>query len=432
MNHTIGNRRIIGAVILSLAMCFTSCSRREKVLTFAVGGAPNELDFWEQVCENFQKETGIEVNLIRQPTDTDQRRQGLMVGLRAKKSDPDIFLMDVAWIGQFAASGWLEDLNSLPQSESIEVEKFFPTVVNLAGIYEGKLIALPIYVDGGLLYYRTDLLEKYGFRRPPETWKELIDMSTKVQARERATNPDFWGFVWQGAQYEGLVCNFLEFAVSNNGGLLLEDGKISVNTLENVQALQFMRDLICNYRISPPNTFTEMKEEEVRIFFQQGNALFERNWPYAWGNHQSESSPVKGKVGISPLPSFPGGRKASTLGGWHLGISIFSDSKKEAAQFLKYVTSYGIQKQLALNLGWNPGRVDIYEDPEVLSQLPHLKDLRVVFENAYARPNVPYYTQISEVLQRYINAVLAGKMEPVEALVKSEEEISEVVRNYAR
>ncbi|MDI6850926.1 MAG: ABC transporter substrate-binding protein [bacterium] len=425
--------KLFFTIILFVSVLLSGCARRERKLTFAVGGAPNELDFWEAVIKDFEKETGIKVSILRQPTDTDQRRQGLLVALKSKKSDPDVFLMDVAWIGQFASSDWLYDLKPWVESRSLDIEKFFQRVVNLADMHEGKLIALPVYVDGGLLYYRKDLLEKYGYKNPPETWIELIKVSQRVQAQERGiSNPDFWGFVWQGAQYEGLICTFLEFAVSNNGGIVISKDTVIVNSQENVSALAFMSALIHSYNISPPNTYTEMKEEEVRIFFQQGNALFERNWPYAWGNHESEGSPIKGKVGIAPLPHFPGGSSASTLGGWHVGISRFTDVPDEALKFLKYITSYDIQKRLTLNLGWNPGRVDVYKDPEVLEKLPHLAVLRSVFENAYPRPMVPYYSQVSEILQRYVNSALSGKISPGEALSKAEEEIKEIVRQYEK
>ena len=116
----------------------------------------------------------------------------------------------------------------------------------------------------------------------------------KVQKHMRDENPDFFGFVWQGAQYEGLVVNFLEFAGAS-GGIRLGHGSEGVQVAldANIEALRFMRDLIWEYGISPPSTYTEMQEEEVRTFFQSGNAMYERNWPYAWTLHQSDDSPVK-------------------------------------------------------------------------------------------------------------------------------------------
>ncbi|MBL7170562.1 MAG: ABC transporter substrate-binding protein [Candidatus Omnitrophica bacterium] len=416
---------------LIIITLLAGCARKdEKVVTFSVGGAPNELEFWEVLITQFEDQTGIKVDILRQPTDTDQRRQGLVISLKSKKSNPDVFLMDVAWIAQFAASNWLAGLDDYAGEDSIGRGVFFEKVMDLADRYKGALIALPVYIDGGLLYYRKDLLEKYGIKAPPETWKELIEYSLRIQGDIRKTNPDFYGFVWQGAQYEGLVCNFLEFAVSNEGGINFEGDKILLNTPENIEAVKLMNELITKYKISPPSTFTEMKEEEVRAYFELGNALFERNWPYAWSLHQHQDSLVRDKVGIAKLPHFKSGKSVSTLGGWHIGISKYSDVKGLSWEFVKFVTSYNIQKRLAMELGWNPGRVDVYGDRDVLGKLPHFAGLRNVFENAHPRPLLPYYTQISEVLQRYINAVLAGALSPEAALLVAEKEAQKIVERY--
>lgn len=418
-----------------ITFCFTflviGCTKREgRIVTFAVGGAPSELEFWQVLVKEFDSQTGIKVDILRQPTDTDQRRQGLLISLKSRKNDPDVFLMDVAWVGQFAMSDWLEPLDNYIEKDRLDPEVFFSKVVNLVDRYKGSLIALPVYVDGGLLYYRKDLLKKYGYTKPPQTWDQLVDYSLKVQQDVRKINPDFYGFVWQGVQYEGLICNFLEFAGSNGGGIIFQNNNILLNLPENIRAAQFMHDLIHSYKISPPNTFTEMTEEEVRIFFQQGNALFERNWPYAWSLHQSKDSKVKDRFGIARLPHFQSGKSASTLGGWHIGISKFSNVKSESFQFVKFVASYRTQKKLALELGWNPGRKDVYADDEVLKKLPHFASLRKVFENAEPRPNLPYYTQISEVIQRYISGIITGELAPEVAFVRAEREAQKVVERY--
>ncbi|HEQ98738.1 MAG TPA: ABC transporter substrate-binding protein [candidate division Zixibacteria bacterium] len=423
---------ILHRLIISLSIIFllAGCGgvKEDKPLVFAVGGAPSEINFWEALIDEFSTEYQIDVSIVRQPTDTDQRRQGLVVSLKARDDDPDVFLMDVAWLAQIAASGWLAPLNT--ELDSIETEAFFENILDLADRYDGQLMAMPVYVDGGVLYYRNDLLENIGISRPPQTWKELIEFSLRVQAVERENNPDFYGFVWQGAQYEGLICNFLEFAVSNEGGFIFEGDSLRLNIPENVEALQLMHDIIHEYKISPPNTYTEFKEEEVRLFFQNGNALFERNWPYAWTLHQSSGSPVADKIGIDVLPHFEGGESISTLGGWHIGISAYSDMKEEARRFVEYVSSYETQKKLALNLGWNPGRRDVYDDQEVLEKLPHFADLKTVFENAHPRPTRPYYSQMSSILQKHLNSAVAGEVSPENALQSAQAEIQDIIGRY--
>jgi len=355
----------------------------------------------------------------------DRRRQGLVVALGAGKSNPDVFLLDVAWLGLFTASGWLEPLGS-----DIDQRPFFTRVLQLVDIYEGKLMALPVYLDGGLLYYRKDLFEKFDLPSPPKTWDELLSYARTVQSKMRKINPDFYGFVWQGAQYEGLVCNFLEFAGSN-GGFISHGGRICLNTPENRRALAFMHDLIRTHGISPPSTYTEMKEEETRTFFQAGNALFERNWPYAWALHQGPESEVRGKIAVAPLPAPRNGESVSTLGGWHIGISKFSDVRPRALRLVEFITSYETQKRLLLRLGWNPGRKDLYSDPEVLETAPHLRQLRAVFQNARPRPILPYYNQISKIVQPRINGVMAGKYTPEEALAAAEQEVAALLERYS-
>ncbi len=412
----------------------TSTKLQGKIV-FAVGGAPDEIAYWKTVISTFEKEhPGVTVQLERLPAVTGKRRLELANALRAKSSTPDVFTMDVAWLGQFIASGWLQPLDPYVQKDHYDLSVFFQSVLNLADKQNGKLWALPVYIDAGLLYYRKDLLKKYGYSKPPETWEQLVQMAQKIQQGERKSNPNFWGFVWQGKQYEGLVCDFLEYVYSNGGEFgYFKNGKWvpTLNKPANVQALQFMVDLIHKYKISPPSTYTDMTEEPVRIMFQQGNAAFERNWPYAWALHNANNSPVKGKVGIAPLPHFPGHKSAASLGGWHIGINRYSKHKELAWAFIKFVESYQEQKNFAIHLGWNPGRTDVYNDPDVLKAAPYLKSLRAVFENAIPRPVVPYYPQLSKIIQKYVNAALAGEMSPQEALNKAQSEAEALVKQYS-
>jgi multiple sugar transport system substrate-binding protein len=415
--------------IFLFSLFFITCTKEEPALTFAIGGAPNEVEYLETLVNRFEEKYNIKVKILRQPTDTDQRRQGLVIPLQAKKSNPDVFLMDVIWVGQFAASDWLLTIDPYIQRDSFDITHFFSNIIKQVDTYNDNVVALPVYNDCGLLYYRKDLLEQYNCSYP-KTWRDLIQCAQKVQKEQQKRNPQFYGFIWQGAQYEGLVCTFLEFAASNHGDIIDENNLVIINREENIEALQLMIDLIHKYRISPPNTYTEMKEEEVRLTFENGNALFERNWPYAWGLHKRNESPLNRNFEITLLPAFTNGKHAATLGGWHIGISKYSDAKEKAWELVKFIVSYDTQKKLALDLSWNPGRSDIYNDPGVIEKMPQIAVLKKAFENSVARPNLPYYTQISEVLQRYLNAALSGELTSREALSNSQEEIEKVVKTY--
>ena len=417
-------------LIFIFSLFAVQCGTTKKEFTIWIGGSPEEVDFWAGLIKQYEKQSGEEVQLVRQPTYTDQRRQGLVISLEAKQPNPDLFLMDVVWINQFIKSGWLQPLTPYVKKSNFSTGVFFQGVLNSVDKYNDSLYALPVFMDVGLFYYRNDLLEKFGFKGPPQTWNELVKQCEKIMPVERKNNMNFNGFDWQGAQYEGMVCDFLEFIASNGGGIL-DNGKINLNTPENLKALRFMHDLIYEYKISPPNTYTEMKEEDVRRAFQTGNAIFERNWAYAWNLHQSKDSPVRGKVGISLLPHFDDHESVSTLGGWHIGMSKYSDVKNEAWNFIKYVTSYDVQKQLLIKVGWNPGRKDIYSDSTLLTQIPRLKILYDAFRHTVARPTIPYYPQLSEIIQRNVNDCLANKIKPAKALQKMQVQIDQLEKFYA-
>ena len=395
----------------------------EKI-TFAVGGAPNELAYWEKVIGEFQRQSNIKVEMLRKPSNTDHQRQSLIISLKAEMSDPDVFLMDVAWVGLFAAAGWLE-----PLGKDFDRTPFFQTVIHSVDTMDGRLIALPVYMDGGVLYYRKDLLKLSGLEGPPKTWGELLSSGKKVQEQVREANPKFYGFVWTGAQYEGLITVFMEFA-GTDGGFIRHGAGVCLNSPANLAALSFMHDLIWKDKISPPNTYTTMREEQVRTYFQEGNAMYERNWPYAWSLHQAKSSKVRGKTAVAPVPGPQENTSASTLGGFHIGVSAFSDVKDAAEKFVRFVTSFSCQKEMVLRLGWNSGRQDLYRDRELLRKAPHLRELMVVFQRSRPRPLVPYYSQISAVAQRQINAVLANKVSPEKALADADREIEALLSRY--
>lgn len=418
-------------LLVMLAVSLTGCADHEKKMTFWIGGAPQEVDYWEALVNEFERTSGITVDLIRQPSSTDQRKQGLVISLEAEQPDPDVFLMDIVWLQQFFQSGWLQPLDPFFGTDGFSIASFFKDVVDTVDRFAGHYYALPVFLDIGLLYYRKDLLKKYGYSGPPRTWPELLQQASEVQAGERSDNPGFNGFLWQGAQYEGLVCTFLEFTASNGGGIM-QDGHVRLNRGANAVALGFMQDLIRKYGISPLNTYTDMREEEVRRAFQRGDALFERNWLYAWNLHQGDGSAVKGKIGMTALPHFGEGHPVAALGGWHIGISRHSDMPAKAWELVRFILSHASQKKLVLNLGWYPGRSDIYTDPDVVTKMPYAGLLQEIFSRAVTRPNLPYYDQVSDVIQRTVNGCLAGKQPPAESLRRMQSEIDHIAGIYAK
>lgn len=366
-----------------------------------------------------QAHPGIRVQSETLPASSDEQRQFYAINLQAKSADFDVFALDVIWVAEFARAGWLRDLTDLLPGE--DREDFFGGPMH-AVTFNGRIYAMPWFIDAGLLYFRKDLLAKYGYK-PPNTWDELVISARAISARE--TN--IHGFVWQGKQYEGLVCNVLEYLWSN-GGNVLRGNKAVLDSPENRAALAFMRALITRHGITP-EFVTTLTEEPAREIFGKGAAVYLRNWPYAWSLFAQESSPVKGKVGVVVLPHFSGRQSAAALGGWQLGVNRHSRHVREAEKLVAFLTSAPVQKRLALAYGLNPTRKRLYRDPELNAAQPYLRDMSIVFEHARPRPVTPYYALISQTLQSEFSAAIAGSKSADAALTAAQARVEEILQN---
>lgn len=398
-----------GAVILILCffLMLLGCqskdqqtSARESILLiFKHGKIAGDPIVFRNLLDRFEKlHPGIKVKEEILPSSTDEQHQFYVINLEGRSSEFDVLSLDVIWVPEFARAGWLKDLSHLLPDK--ERKAFFPGPME-AVLVKGRPYAIPWYMDAGVLYYRKDLLQKHGFS-PPKTWAEMVSIAQTIMAKEKG----LYGFVWQGKQYEGLVCNALEYMWSN-GGKILQKDKVLLASEKNIQALNFMKDLIHTYKISP-SLVTTATEESTRHIFGNGRALFMRNWPYAWNLFQRAGSPVKGKVGIGALPSFSSRESASTLGGWQLGVNRYSKHSQAAEKLVQFLTSPESQKYLALHIGYKPPRPALYRDQGFIKNQPFLSGLEDILWKARPRPVSPYYSMISQILQPEFSAVLSG------------------------
>jgi multiple sugar transport system substrate-binding protein len=412
---------LFALTFFSLSGGCTTSGRDEKgagVVVFKHGKIAGDPAAFRRLLDRFEKEhPGVTVRDETLPSSTDEQHQFYVINLEGGSRDFDVLSLDVIWVPEFARAGWLTDLSSvLPASDRNE---FFPGPIK-AVTFEGSVYAIPWYIDAGVLYYRKDLLDKYGIR-PPTTWDELVRTAQYITKRE----PGLYGFIWQGKQYEGLVCNALEY-FWGNGGRVLEDGKVVIDSAQNVRALGFMRDLIARYGVTPP-LVTTATEEPTRHIFGSGRAVFMRNWPYAWNIFDQPGSAVKGKVGVAPLPSFPPNPSVSTLGGWQLGINRYALHPRLAKELVQFLTSPSAQKTLALTIGYKPTRTSLYQDRDLIKAQPFIAGLYDIFMKASPRPVTPYYMMITQVMQSEFSAAISGMKSPEKALKSAQAQIEHIV-----
>jgi trehalose/maltose transport system substrate-binding protein len=376
----------------------------------------------EPFFEKFAAETGaavvVEVPGVPAIDYLTEIRQALESG----SSEIDVYLIDVIWPRILAEHA----LNLAAYLPAAAIEQHPPAVLENNTV-AGKLVALPYYIDVGLLYYRPDLLAKYGFDGPPVTWAELEAMALTIQTGEReAGNAEFWGFVWQGQNYEGLTCDALEWQFAHGGGRIIEpDGTITINNPQAIAA--FERAAAWVGAISPPDV-TAYLEEDARGVWQNGNAAFMRNWPYAFALGNQAGSPIKDKFSVAVLPT-GGAHPAATLGGWHLMASKYSKQPELAAQLVQLLTGREVQKALTISAASLPSYEALYRDPDVLAAWPYLAGLLPVIESAVARPSTvtgEQYAEVSAAYHNHVHAILAGQTSAAEGVARLEAELADI------
>lgn len=355
---------------------------------------------FDALIASFERQAGLRVVRATLPSASDDQHLFYAIAFQARTRDFDVVALDTIWTAEFAHAGWLRDLSHLlpPQDRP---DLFAGPLASAT--WEGRIHALPWFADAGLLYSRVDLLDRLGLALP-RTWSDLVAATRAAGGRALARH----GFVWQGKQYEGLVCNALEY-VWSHGGDLVPDG-----AGEAERALAFMRSLVDDG--ATPAYVTTLTEEPSRVLFGRGDALFMRNWPYAWRLLEREGSPVRGRVAVSVLPHAEGHAPAATLGGWLLGVNAFTARAAAAEQLVAFLASAPAQRALALAYGYSPPRRSLYRDVALAEAQPFTASLAAVLEAARPRPVTPHYVAWSQTLQAEFSAVLAGTRPPSAAL----------------
>jgi multiple sugar transport system substrate-binding protein len=368
-----------------------------------------ESDAFHHLLRVFEREhPGVTLVAEALPSSSDVAHQFFLTALEGRAQDFDVFVVDIVWVAEFARAGWLLDLS--PFVAPSEVRGNFLTALGDAVVLEDKTFALPWYVDTGVLYYRTDLVP-----RAPRTYEEVIHAAESV----RRARPELAGFVWQGRQYEGLVCNVYE-AIWGHGGETQRGGRLLLQTDAARAALGYLLSLLRS-GISPPSV-TSANEEDARRAFQAGKAIFMRNWPYAFAESERAGSPLRGKVGLAALPTLSGEPGHGVLGGYQLGVNAFvaEDKRELCIALLRHLTSHEANIDMAIAYGRSPPRRDAYDDPRLVKEAPLVAALRPAFERARPRPLTPYYVMLSDILQGEFSAAISGIRTPEEALRRAQ------------
>jgi len=351
--------------------------------------------------KRFSTDTGIKVKIIPHPSASDASYSQLARTFASKGSSFDVAMIDVVWPGAFAP--YLVDLKPKLGAQA----KVHAQGIIKNDTVDGHLVAMPWFGDFGILYYRTDLLKKYGYSKPPTTWTQLFAMAKKIQDGEQKDNQDFYGFVFQGNSYEGLTCDSLEWIASSGGGNFIDNGKVTINNPKAAAVLDLFRK---NIGVSTPRGVTSYGEGEAEAAFTSGNAAFMRNWPYAYSIESNpSSSKVVGKFNVTVLPH-GAGKSVGTVGGWQLAVNKYSKHVDASIEFVRYMTSPAVEKFDAITNTNVPTIPSVASDKAVVKANPYLKP-EIANVLRVARPSNSLkgkYNEGSKYIYQGISQILNG------------------------
>lgn len=387
-------------------------------ITFATGKDTSG-NLKNQVAAWNSQHPDEKVEIRELPESADQQRAQMISNAQNKSDAFTVLNLDVVWTAEFAANRWVSEL---PADQFPDLSKLLPSTVETAK-YRDKLYGIPVTSDGGLLYYRKDLLDKAGVQAP-KTWAEMKDACAKIKALPEGKT--IGCYAGQFEKYEGLTVNFSE-AVNGAGGVVVgDDGKPNVDTPEALEGLNFLVDGFKSGEI--PKAAITYTEEPGRRAFQEGNLVFLRNWPsvYALANKTDGSSKIAGKFGVAPLPGLKG-PGVSTLGGHNYAISEFAKNKATAADFMKFMYSEERQKANIEKTSQAPTWASLYDDPALNKQFPYLAPLKASIETAKSRPKVVKYGDVTTAIQEAAYGALTGTTPPKDALAALQTKLNTLI-----
>jgi multiple sugar transport system substrate-binding protein len=363
----------------------------------------------------FEKQyPNIHVTLVSASTDTDTNRSTLATQI-AGGAGPDVFMGDVIWPAQFGAHQLAVPLSQyLPASYW---SKFAPGLV-AGATYKGAVYGSPLFEDQGFLYYRKDLLTKD--KLPvPTTWEQLESDAKAVLAKGQSK----YGFVWEGDSYEGLTCNFMEY-LTDAGGTATNSGytQATLNSAAALKAVTFMRSLITS-GVSPA-AVTTFQEPQAMNTFASGQAVFLRNWDYAYTDAITPSDGGKltaAQVGVVPLPGFAGQTTPgySNIGGWNMYINPHSKHLGADLSFIQFLSSTTAQDILSQKYGFISTVAAVRSAPATIAANP----VFAIVPNTKLVPRpagTPNYPALSTAIYQNVNGALAGSATPAAAVASME------------
>ncbi|MBK6293156.1 MAG: ABC transporter substrate-binding protein [Rhodoferax sp.] len=416
--------RILALLSLCLGITLASSALAQTTSLRVFSGGQNQRpDLMRKLFDEYQKANpSVKISIETGGATSELQRQYLSTVLNAKDSAIDVYLIDIVNPAQYMGAGWLEPLDSYVGGAAA-MKPYLPVYAQ-SNVVGGKVAALPAFADAMFMYYRKDLLDKYGIQQP-KTWDELAAAAKRIQDGEK--NPNLQGLSIQGAPIEGAVCTFLLPYWSMGKAFNDAAGKLTLDKEAAAKGMQLWLKLV-DQGVMKKN-IAEVTTPATVNEFKAGQVAFAINWGFAWDRFNDDpDSQVKGKVGVMPLPAVEGGKSATCVGGWQWAVSAFSKNKAESAKLVQFMASAPASKFLAVQGSLLPTFQSVYSEADVVKQVPWFKDAAAVVVAGQARPMSARYGEVSDAIRTTTSAILARTKTPTEGVAEIESRLQRVMR----
>lgn len=361
------------------------------------------------------------INLSFDKFSTNERKELLARYLRSKNNRIDIFSVDQIWVPRFAR--WSVPLQK--HIDSTEINSIIPNALETC-FYNDSLVAVPLYIDIGLMFYRDDLLRKFSdydnlkkLIDSSITWEQFIDLSKRFDSNK---NPFY---IFQADDYEGLICSFTELMANQNNPIVDANGQLTIDSPEGKRSLQLLVDLVNKYNVSPKSVIY-LKENESYRFFAKSNAVFIRSWPSMIDDdNEYLTDEIRAKLKMAPMPHLAGTKPGSVYGGWNLMISKFSEKLPEVIKFTRFLLSEESQKIMFEEGGYLPTNRELYKDENFIKKHPQLLFFEQLYKTGIHRPFLESYTNVSDILSFYLNKAIKQEYSVDDVLKEAAKKINE-------
>jgi len=319
---------------------------------------------------------------------------------------PDAFELNYENFVAFAANDVLLDVGDYVSEDA----PYYPQAL-AAFQYQGSQYALPETFSTVVLFYNQDLFDQAGVAYPTDdwTWNDALEAARAI----RALGPDIWG-IYSPIQF----WEFYKRAAQNNCQFFNEDKTESlINAPECVEALQMMVSLMEEDVMPDPAEQGAVSNSEM---FVAGNLGMDLTG--IWMMPAYQEAEFNWDIALEPGMA----KKAYHFFSNGIAVNVNTEHPAEAAAWAQFMTSSRTAVDVRLAADWELPTLNdmsLFEDYLAITPPENREAVFQSLEAPVPPPTIAKQSEMQDIFDELLNAVIAGDLDPETALNMAKEEI---------